>query len=175
MRQCSVFRMSRHRKGVGLTGFTSCCFFKNFSVICEVHEVNYSSVLLIFNGHDGWSLSPITTVQIKLYIYLYIKSFIFFANNNNLIYCEFLPFTGRPDPPVNLHYNVTTEGKVIFRWSGTQPDSDAINYEIRYSNSLLQQWEVIRLICRSDEYVEMALQSNVCENYVKIYITHMFG
>lgn len=91
-----------------------------------------------------------------------------FANNNNLIYCEFLPFTGRPDPPVNLHYNVTTEGEVIFRWSSTQPDSNAINYEIRYSsNSSLQQWEVIGLICWSDEYVVMALQSNVCENYVK--------
>lgn len=84
------------------------------------------------------------------------------------MYCEFLPFTGRPDPPVNLHYNVTTKGEVIFRWSGTQPDSNDINYEIRYSsNSLTQQWEVIGLICCSDEYVVMALQNNVCENYVK--------
>ncbi|XDV35775.1 hypothetical protein PO909_005658 [Leuciscus waleckii] len=55
----------------------------------------------------------------------------------------------RPDPPVNLHYNVTTEGEVIFRWSGTQPDSDVINYEIRYSNSSLQQWEVVKVRGRS--------------------------
>ncbi|XP_067315892.1 leptin receptor isoform X2 [Pseudorasbora parva] len=51
----------------------------------------------------------------------------------------------RPDPPVNLHYNVT-EGEVIFRWSSTQPDSNDINCEIRYSsNSSLQQWEVVKV------------------------------
>ncbi|XP_073707958.1 leptin receptor [Garra rufa] len=52
----------------------------------------------------------------------------------------------RPDPPVNLHYNVTTKGEVIFRWSDTQPDSNEINYEIRYSPiSSLQQWEVVKV------------------------------
>uniref|UniRef100_A0A8C1W4X7 Leptin receptor n=1 Tax=Cyprinus carpio TaxID=7962 RepID=A0A8C1W4X7_CYPCA len=56
----------------------------------------------------------------------------------------------RPEPPVNLHYNVTTEGEVIFRWSDAQPNSDAINFEIRYaSNSSLQQWEVVKVKGRS--------------------------
>ncbi|XP_052455578.1 leptin receptor [Carassius gibelio] len=56
----------------------------------------------------------------------------------------------RPDAPVNLHYNVTTEGEVIFRWSDTQPDSYAVNYEIRYSsNSSLQQWEMVKVKGRS--------------------------
>uniref|UniRef100_A0A672LH84 Leptin receptor-like n=1 Tax=Sinocyclocheilus grahami TaxID=75366 RepID=A0A672LH84_SINGR len=56
----------------------------------------------------------------------------------------------RPEPPVNLHYDVTTEGEVIFRWSDAQPNSDAINFEIRYaSNSSLQQWEVVRVEGRS--------------------------
>ncbi|XP_067229146.1 leptin receptor isoform X1 [Chanodichthys erythropterus] len=56
----------------------------------------------------------------------------------------------RPDPPVNLHYNVTTKGEVIFRWSGTQPDSNSVKYEIRYSsNSSLQQWEVVKVRGRS--------------------------
>ncbi|XP_043098358.1 leptin receptor isoform X2 [Puntigrus tetrazona] len=56
----------------------------------------------------------------------------------------------RPEPPVNLHYDVTTEGEVIFRWSDARPKSDAINYEIRYSsNSSLQQWEVVKVKGRS--------------------------
>jgi len=67
---------------------------------------------------------------------------------------------------------VTKGGEVIFRWSGTQPDSDALNYEIRYStNSSIQQWEVIGLSCWSNKYTVMALQSNVYENYIK-YILH---
>ncbi|XP_058635214.1 leptin receptor isoform X3 [Onychostoma macrolepis] len=56
----------------------------------------------------------------------------------------------RPEPPVSLHYDVTTKGEVIFRWSDAQPDSDAISYEIRYSsNSSLQQWEVVKVKSRS--------------------------
>nr|XP_055068564.1 leptin receptor isoform X2 [Misgurnus anguillicaudatus] len=51
-----------------------------------------------------------------------------------------------PDPPVNLHYNVTTEGEVIIRWSGTQPYSDTISYEVRYSsNSSIHQWEMVKV------------------------------
>ncbi|KAI7807653.1 leptin receptor [Triplophysa rosa] len=51
-----------------------------------------------------------------------------------------------PEPPVNLHYNVTTEGEVIFRWSYTQPDS----CEVRYStNSSRHQCEVVKIKGRS--------------------------
>lgn len=58
----------------------------------------------------------------------------------------------RPGPPVNLHYNVTNEGEVILRWTGTQPDNNTISYEITISyssNSLLQQWEVLKVKGRS--------------------------
>ncbi|XP_056114810.1 leptin receptor isoform X2 [Rhinichthys klamathensis goyatoka] len=82
----------------------------------------------------------------------------------------------RPDPPFNLHYNVTKEGEVIFRWSGTQPDSDAINYEIRYSsNSSLQQWEVVKV--RGCSWVPLnELSSGIryivqvrCQNYLNYW------
>ncbi|XP_051568745.1 leptin receptor-like isoform X1 [Myxocyprinus asiaticus] len=56
----------------------------------------------------------------------------------------------KPDPPVNLHCNVTAEGQVILRWNGTQTDSDTVNYEVRYSsNSSLHHWEVMKVTGRS--------------------------
>ncbi|XP_051563114.1 leptin receptor-like isoform X1 [Myxocyprinus asiaticus] len=56
----------------------------------------------------------------------------------------------KPDSPVNLYYNVTTEGEVILRWNDTQTESDTISYEVRYSsNSSLHHWEVVKVTGRS--------------------------
>uniref|UniRef100_A0A4W4H029 Fibronectin type-III domain-containing protein n=1 Tax=Electrophorus electricus TaxID=8005 RepID=A0A4W4H029_ELEEL len=38
----------------------------------------------------------------------------------------------KPHPPVNLHYNVSTEGEVIFEWSDSPTSRYPLNYEIRY-------------------------------------------
>uniref|UniRef100_A0A8B9JSH7 Fibronectin type-III domain-containing protein n=1 Tax=Astyanax mexicanus TaxID=7994 RepID=A0A8B9JSH7_ASTMX len=50
----------------------------------------------------------------------------------------------KPEPPFNLHYNVTIEGEVVFTWSDSQSSRYPLNYEIRYSsNTSLQHWEVV--------------------------------
>ncbi|TRY92524.1 hypothetical protein DNTS_008246 [Danionella cerebrum] len=52
----------------------------------------------------------------------------------------------RPDPPADLHYNVTVENKGIFRWRYAQCDRNITSCEIRYSSdSLLQKWAVVKV------------------------------
>ncbi|KAL6458143.1 hypothetical protein MHYP_G00333730 [Metynnis hypsauchen] len=52
----------------------------------------------------------------------------------------------KPDPPFNLHHNVTTEGEVIFTWNDSLSGGYLLNYEIRYtSNTSLQHWEVFKV------------------------------
>ncbi|XP_056316006.1 leptin receptor [Danio aesculapii] len=80
----------------------------------------------------------------------------------------------RPGPPVNLHYNVTTEGEVIFRWTGTQPDNNTISYEIRYlSNSLLQEWKVLKVKGRS--WVALNELSFEIRDTVQVRCQNYFG
>ncbi|XP_072540345.1 leptin receptor isoform X2 [Salminus brasiliensis] len=51
-----------------------------------------------------------------------------------------------PDPPFNLHHNVTTEGEVMFTWNDSQSCRYPLNYEIRYSsNTSLQHWKVLKV------------------------------
>ncbi|XP_076871066.1 leptin receptor isoform X2 [Brachyhypopomus gauderio] len=52
----------------------------------------------------------------------------------------------KPHPPMNLHYNVSTEGEVIFAWSDSPTSRYPLNYEIRYSsNTSLKHWEVLQV------------------------------
>ncbi|KAI4891910.1 hypothetical protein NFI96_029995 [Prochilodus magdalenae] len=52
----------------------------------------------------------------------------------------------KPDPPFNLHYNVTIEGDVMFKWNDSQFGKYPLTYEIRYSsNASLEHWEVLKV------------------------------
>ncbi|KAI1882825.1 hypothetical protein AGOR_G00238900 [Albula goreensis] len=47
----------------------------------------------------------------------------------------------RPDPPVKLLYNMTTEGELTLYWTDSQPGAGLLTCDVRYSsNSSLNSW-----------------------------------
>ncbi|XP_035276726.1 leptin receptor-like isoform X2 [Anguilla anguilla] len=47
----------------------------------------------------------------------------------------------RPDPPVKLWYNMTTEGELRLHWTPPQPATGPLTYDVRYSsNTSLNSW-----------------------------------
>ncbi|KPP63040.1 LEPRb protein-like [Scleropages formosus] len=45
------------------------------------------------------------------------------------------------DPPVNLQYNMTTEGELLLSWTDPHPTTYPLTYDLRYSfNSTLSSW-----------------------------------
>ncbi|XP_030647005.1 leptin receptor [Chanos chanos] len=50
----------------------------------------------------------------------------------------------RPDPPIHLHYSLTTEGEVLFAWNSSRSGSDPVTYQLRYSaNTSLSDWQIV--------------------------------
>ncbi|KAJ8357265.1 hypothetical protein SKAU_G00200590 [Synaphobranchus kaupii] len=47
----------------------------------------------------------------------------------------------RPEPPIKLRYNMTTEGELILHWTDPQPVTGPLTYDVRYSsNTSFNNW-----------------------------------